>query len=69
MSDKQLKTLTQKIGDLITLCEQLNRENQSLKSGASSWLDEREQLIEKTELARNKVESMITRLKALEQES
>lgn len=69
MSDQQIKALANKIGDLITLCEQLDQENRSLKSAATDWQEEREQLIEKTELARGKVESMINRLKALEQES
>jgi cell division protein ZapB len=69
MSDQQIKALATKISDLIALCAQLDQENRSLKTEASHWREEREQLIEKTELARGKVESMITRLKALEQES
>lgn len=69
MADPQLKALTVKINDLIQLCEQLDKENRLLKSDAANWAEEREQLIEKTEIARSKVASMITRLKALEQES
>lgn len=69
MADQQLKALASKIDDLIELCDQLDKENRSLKAEAGNWLQEREQLVEKTEIARTKVESMITRLKALEQES
>lgn len=69
MADQQLTSLATKINDLISLCAQLNEENRRLKSEAGQWLQEREQLVEKTEIARSKVESMITRLKALEQES
>jgi cell division protein ZapB len=69
MADQQLKALANKIDDLIQLCDQLDKENRELKTDAANWLEERHQLIEKTELARNKVESMITRLKALEQQS
>ena len=69
MSDKQLSNLTAKITDLIQLCDQLDRENRALKSEASLWLEEREQLVKKSEIARSKVEMMITRLKALEQEA
>ena len=69
MADQQLKSLADKIDDLISLCAQLNDENRQLKAEAGQWLQEREQLVEKTEIARSKVESMITRLKALEQES
>ncbi len=69
MADQQIKSLAAKIDDLITLCAQLNDENRRLKSQATQWAQEREQLIEKTEIARNKVETMISRLRALEQES
>lgn len=69
MADTPVKAVEKKIDELIQLCEQLNRENQSLKAKAASWQRERESLLEKTNLARNKVESMIQRLRALEQES
>ena len=69
MADPELKALARKINDLIQLCEKLDQENRELKSDAASWQDEREQLIEKTDMARNKVESMISRLKTLEQKS
>lgn len=63
------KVLERKIADLIHVCEQLNTENRTLKVEALSWQREREQLIQKTEMARVKVEAMILRLKTLEQES
>lgn len=69
MADNQLKALANKIDDLIHLCDQLDQENRVLKNQAANWIDEREQLVEKTEIARNKVETMITRLKALEQQT
>ncbi len=69
MIDPQLKSLAVKINDLIQLCEQLEGENRTLKFEAADWMEEREQLVEKTEVARRKVESMIVRLKALEQDS
>ena len=69
MADQQLKVLASKINDLIRLCDQMDSENRQLKSAAAGWAQERDQLVEKTDMARNKVETMITRLKALEQES
>ena len=69
MKDQELKAITRKIDNLIKLCEQLEEENRSLKANAASWTTERDQLVDKTELARSKVESMINRLKELEQES
>jgi len=69
MVDPQLKALARKIDDLIVLCGQLDDENHRLKANASDWEREREQLVEKTDLARSRVESMIVRLKTQEQES
>ena len=69
MADSQFKALEQKIDELIDLCAELNRENFSLKSEAFSWEQERQQLVDKNELARTKLEAMISRLKAMEQES
>ncbi len=69
MPDSQLKALEQKIDDLIRLCTDLNSENVALKSDASSWLQERQQLMDKNELAKTKVEAIISRLRAMEQES
>jgi cell division protein ZapB len=69
MENQQFKLLERKVSDLIQLCEQMDRENRVLKTAAIGWQQEREQLIQKTEIARSKVESMIVRLKALEQDS
>ncbi len=69
MPDSQLKALEQKIDDLIRLCTDLNSENVALKSNASGWLEERQQLVHKNELAKTKVEAIISRLRAMEQES
>jgi cell division protein ZapB len=69
MPDSQLKILEQKIDTLIGLCADLNRENASLKADATSWSKERQQLVDKNELAKTKVEAIISRLKAMEQDS
>ncbi|MGI0116095.1 TIGR02449 family protein [Zooshikella sp. RANM57] len=68
--DEQLNNmLHHKIDELLALCQQLLEENQTLKANEQAWREERAQLVEKNELARSKVEAMISRLKALEQES
>ncbi|MEB6588986.1 MULTISPECIES: TIGR02449 family protein [Pseudomonas] len=54
---------------LIERIEQLKRQNALLVAQEKSWREERAHLIEKNEIARRKVESMILRLKALEQDS
>ena len=64
-----LETLESRINELITLCEQLAHENGALRAQQTTWTTERAKLIEKNELAKSKVESMISRLKSLEQDS
>ncbi|MEM1155949.1 MAG: TIGR02449 family protein [Pseudomonadota bacterium] len=66
MADSELQVLEQKIDELITLCEELNRENQSLKADSANWQSERQDLMDKNELARTRVEAMINRLRTME---
>ena len=66
MAVNQLKELEKKINELIAHCQELNRENQALKSDSAGWHVERKDLIDKNELARNKVEAMIDRLRTME---
>lgn len=66
MADNPLKALESKIDQLIALCQELNHENQTLKADAARWKRERQDLIDKNELARGKVEAMLNRLRAME---
>lgn len=68
MSDIDLTSLERKIDELVQLCDQLARENQALSQRHGDWAAERAQLIEKNELAKSKVEAMISRLRSLEQD-
>lgn len=54
------------VDDLLTLAQVMSKENKALRVQQQNWTSERAKLIEKNELAKNRVESMITRLKALE---
>lgn len=58
--------LEYKLDELIKLCHQLRQENRMLRLNEQTWKQERSILVEKNELARSKIESMISRLKALE---
>ena len=69
MPNSQLKALEQKIDELISLCADLNRENVALKADSNSWRQERQLLLDNNELAKTKVEAIISRLKAMEQDS
>ncbi len=61
-----LSRLETRIDELLGICQQLRDENLALKNQQSNLLVERAQLIERSELARTRVEAMIARLKAME---
>jgi len=69
MSQAKLDQLAARLDQLIRLCDRLHQENQALREKEASWTRERSRLIEKNELARNRVEAMIERLKSLEAEA
>ncbi len=62
----EFNRLETRMQDVISLCSKLHLENQTLKDQQGSLVEERARLIEKNEMARNKVEQMIQRLKSLE---
>ena len=66
MTDIELKKLETRVDDLLGTCDKLMSENKSLRHQQETLVSERAHLIEKNELARTRVESMITRLKSLE---
>lgn len=66
MTEVDIKQLEDRVDDLIMAVERLQQENKGLRKNQSSLKTERNQLVEKTELARTRVEAMISRLKALE---
>ena len=62
MDNESLKKLEHRVDDLIGTCRQLKKENHAIQS-------EHARLVEKTQIARTRIESMIGRLKALERGS
>lgn len=68
MTAGDFAALELKVEEMIDLCETLGRENKALRAQQQNWTTERAKLIEKNELAKSRVESMITRLKSLEQD-
>lgn len=69
MDNPELQRLAAKLDELLEHHERLKAQNRLLLANERAWREERAQLIEKNELARQKVEAMISRLKALEQDS
>ena len=67
--EQHIKTLEERVNELIALCDSYKRQNGTLKAREAQLLEERTQLLKKNDLARVKVEAMITRLKAMEQDT
>lgn len=67
MFEQQLKRLEQRVDALVTVCDQLQDENRSLKQRQDVLTAERATLLQKNEQVRARVEAMIGRLKAMEQ--
>lgn len=66
--DTELRALERRVDELIRCVLRLRDENHSLRESQAALLVERGRLVEKTEEARARVEAMISRLKAMEQE-
>jgi cell division protein ZapB len=64
-----LAALEARVDDLIRTVDQLKTENSALRSQQDNLITERATLIEKTEQARTRIESMISRLRAMETRS
>ena len=69
MAEKEIKMLEARVNELIDACVHLKEENKTLRASQETLVNERASLIEKTEMARNRVEAMISRLKSLEDHS
>ena len=66
MTTLDLSKLEARVDELIRAISDLSDENRALLDQQSNLMSERAALIEKSELARSRVESMIARLKAME---
>jgi cell division protein ZapB len=62
----ELKDLEDKLDALIAKYNAVENENNSLKVKQDELVKEKAKLLEKTTLARSRVEAMITRLKSME---
>lgn len=63
----ELKALEVRLDDLVRVVDTLKEENYSLRQRQDALTAERSQLLQKNEQVRARVESMINRLKAMEQ--
>ncbi|HXC60190.1 MAG TPA: TIGR02449 family protein [Steroidobacteraceae bacterium] len=64
--DAELQRLEVRVGELLTLVQQLSEENRALRHRQDSLSNERAALLQKNEQVRTRVEAMIGRLRAME---
>ncbi|MBL4820558.1 MAG: hypothetical protein JKY98_06165 [Gammaproteobacteria bacterium] len=67
MSEERFQSLDDKVETLISLCGDMKQENQLLKAGQESWHAERRQLMEKNKTTKTHLESILAKLKAMEE--
>src|SRR5690606_22427772 len=66
MEQSEVQALADKLDKLIERCDKLEKDNALLRELQDDWNRERAQLMHKNDLAKNKIEAMIGRLRALE---
>lgn len=64
--EQELAQLEDKVDSLVSLVEQLMKENHSLRAQQDTLATERAGLLEKHDQVRNRVDAIVTRLKSLE---
>ena len=64
--EQDIKNLELQIDQLIEMCKKLQAENKALRNKQANLTSERSELIHKNELVKHRIESMIMRLKTME---
>ena len=64
-TEEKFDSLKEKVDDLIKVCSEMKLKNQILKASENNWQGERKQLLEKNKEAKSKLESILIRLKAM----
>lgn len=66
MEQSELQAMADKLDRLIERCRKLEQDNAAMRELQDGWNRERAQLIQRNDLAKNRIEAMIGRLRALE---
>ena len=64
-TEEKFDSLRNKVDDLIQICSEMKVKNQILKASENNWQAERKKLLEKNREAKSKLESILIRLKAM----
>lgn len=62
----RITKIEEQVGELLELCQRLDKDNKELRSQLQRLTSERSTLMEQKEKIRLQVESMITRLRSME---
>ena len=65
LEKEPFELLEDRISDLILLANKLSNENQALRTERKKWITEQAELTKKNELAKSKLESVLSRLKSM----
>jgi len=65
-SIKRITKLEEQVAELLVLCQRLGKDNGELRAQLQQLVSERSTLVEQKEKVRVQVESMITRLRSME---
>jgi len=68
MEKDAIQQLEQQVDELLHASRRIREENMLLKSQQTAWLAERTELVEKTDMARSRIENMVGRLKELDED-
>ncbi|NQY51101.1 MAG: TIGR02449 family protein [Piscirickettsiaceae bacterium] len=68
MKKNAIKQLELQIDELLHISRLMYEENILLKTRQIAWLTERAKLVKRTDLARSRIETMLARLKQLDNE-
>ena len=66
MKKDAIQQLERQIDELLYISRLICEENILLKTQQTAWLTEREKLVKKTDLVRSRIETMLARLKQLD---
>ena len=67
MSNANFKALEDKVDELIRLCSDMKKENQSLRDRENQLRHEKETLVGRQQVARVRLEKVLRRLKTIEE--
>ena len=68
MEKDAIQQLELQVDELLNASRRIREENMLLKSQQAAWLAERTELVDKTDMARSRIENMVSRLKQLDEE-